>query len=161
MAKSRRNLLFVFVVVCLSVIVIMSVLTVVTKRNFVDKDVEVNVADFYLDVTLSGRVFSVEDKLSGTVTVTNGCGKNVWVVSNGYMPSACLFNISDTDRICVEPMSKWEGVLKANDNLSQGFEFEFTAPGTYVLYVYYRMEVNGVGFYSALEDIIIEVKARS
>jgi hypothetical protein len=157
MTKSQY-LLLAFVVVCLSVIVIMSALTVETKRNFVDKSVEINVTDFPLAVDLSGVVFSVGDNLSGTVTVTNMCGKNVWVVSNGYMPFACLFNISDTDRVRDERMSMWEGILKTDGKLTQSFKFELTEPGTYVLYAYYSIKVNGVGLYSALEDIIIEVK---
>jgi hypothetical protein len=150
------KILKIALVTCCIIIVTLSLLTFIPKDDFSETDF--SEADFPLAVVLSGRVFSVGDKLSGTVTVTNMCGKNVWVVSNGYMPSACLFNISDTDRVRVERMSMWEGILKADGNLSRGLEFELTEPDTYVLYVYYSIEVNGVGLYRALEDIIIEVK---
>ena len=171
MAKSRRNLLFVFVVVCLFVIVIMSALIVDAKRNVVDEDIEINVDDFPLEVELyvnglllegdlSGRVFSVGDKVSGTVTVTNMCGKNVRVVFKRDMPAAWLLDISDTvDGPRIETMPHpVEKILRPNDKLTQGFEYELTEPGTYVLYVHNTMRVNDVLISCALEDIIIEVK---
>jgi hypothetical protein len=114
-------------------------------------------ADFPLDVDLSGVVFSVGDKLSGTATITNRCGKNVIVTSNGYMPCAYLHSSFDTNKHPERDSGRVE-LLRANGKLSRDFVYEFTEPGTYVLYVHYYIEVKGVVLRSALEDIIIEVK---
>ena len=152
------------VVVCLSLIFTVTILNVMTKEKTVETEVPLAVetgnfseADFPLDGELSSVVFSVGDKLSGTATITNCCGKNVHVVSNGYMPCAYLHSSSDTKQH-PELDSRWEGHLRTNTKLSNGFVYELTEPGTYVLYVHYYLEVNGVVLKSELEDIIIEVK---
>jgi hypothetical protein len=164
MTKSRRNLLLVFAVVCLSILVILSVFTVITKCDFVDQNVVVDVAVFPLDVDLSGVdvdlsgvVFSVGDKLSGTATITNNCGKNVIVESNGYQPAVWVFNISE-ERQYIELSPLRTELLRANGKLSKDFMHEFTEPGTYVLCVRYVLKVNGVALSSVFENII-EVKS--
>jgi len=147
----------IIVVVCLSIVFVVSVLNFMSKDR-IDGGTVFSEADFSLEVDLSGINFSVGDKLSGTATITNMSGKNVIVTSNGYMPCTWLHDISDThqqhperDSLCVER-------LRVNDNLIQGFVYEFTESGTFVLYVHYYIEINGVELCSELEDIIIEVK---
>jgi len=140
------------------VIIILSVFTVITRHDFVDRNIVVDVADFPLDVEVSGVVFSVGDKLSGTATITNTCGKNVIVESNGYQPSVALFNISDTDRPHIEPMPYYKEILRPNGKISQDFVFELSNPGTYALSALYRIDVNGVWLFNRIDDIIIEVK---
>jgi len=148
--------LIIVAAVCWSFVFLISVLNVMSKV-ITDNETIFSEGDFPLEVALSGTTFSVGDKLSGTATITNRSGKNVIVTSNGYMPCTWLHDISDThqhperDSLCVER-------LRVNDNLSQGFVYEFTESGTFVLYVHYHIEINDVEIRSELEDIIIEVK---
>ena len=147
--------LIIVVVVCLSLVFVGMCLNVTLKNKIVESSFSELV--FPLDVDLSGMVFSVGDSLSVTATITNVSGKNVVVVSNGYMPCVYLCNVFDT-RSHPEPDSISREMLKSNGKLSRDFVFEFTECGVYVLYVHYGIEVNGVWLSSELDDIIIEVK---
>ena len=92
------------------------------------------------------------------MTITNTSGKDVKVVSNGAMPCTYLCSVNNETRNHYERMSRTEQILKVGDNMSTTFVYDATERGTYVLYVHYRIEVNGVELRSELEDIIIEVK---
>jgi hypothetical protein len=149
--------LIIVVVVCVSLVFVVGALTNGFENLVVSGGV-FSEADFLLEVDLSGSVFSVGESLTGNATVTNISGKNVRVVSNGYMPCTYLHSASDTNNSHPERESLCIEILRANDNLSGSFVYEFTEPGMYVLYVHYYIEVNGVWLSRALEGSVIEVK---
>jgi hypothetical protein len=146
----------VVIMVCLSLVFTILVLNVASEEDF--SDTNFSVVDFPLDIDFSNNVFHVGDKISGIITITNRNGKDVKVVSNGYMPCTYLHSINDETHMHPERMSRAEQILKTDKKMTQNFEWEAKDIGTYVLYVHYSIEVNGVELYSELEDIIIEVK---
>ncbi|MCL2134835.1 MAG: hypothetical protein FWH37_04685 [Candidatus Bathyarchaeota archaeon] len=57
-----------------------------------------------------------------------------------------------------EIIPKCSQTLKSGDKISRVINWSVSEVGTFVLYVHYVIEVNGVGLSRELEDIIIEVK---
>jgi len=140
----------IIVIIGVSAIFAISTLTAVQRKVFTEKD-------FPLEIDLTNTGFKVGEKISLTATITNKCGENVDIASNGEMPAVYLQSINDTTPVA-DTTILVEQVLKANDTMSRVFEYEFVEPGTYILGVYYHFGVNGVEIHDRLDDIIIEVK---
>ena len=154
MVKNKPyKMLIIVLVVCLSFICAIAVLNGVSKdddfRNGVSKDDDFSEAifsesDFPLELDLNSTVFNVGGKISGTVTITNRSGKDVTVVSNGAMPCTYLRNTNDNTSRHVERSGIAQQILKIDHKMSKNFEWIAKESGTYVLYVHYCIEVNGV-----------------
>jgi hypothetical protein len=147
--------LFIVFVVCLSLVFVMVILNVMFKDK--SSETSFSEADFPLEIDLSSTVFHVGDKVSGTITITNRCGEDVTVVSNGAQPCAYLHRANETfDH--VETKLYFSQTLKAGGKISRDFNWPVNEVGTFVLCVHYGIEVNGVWLSRELENIIIEVK---
>jgi hypothetical protein len=160
MVKPVYKFLIIIAVVCLSVFFTILALSVVSQENF-DEAVEAVVfseADFPLEVDLQKTVFSVGDRFSCNATITNRCGRDVFVVSDGYEPGWFFYGINESRDYDGSYLS-WDGrTLKVNDTMLTVVDFTITQPpGTYVFALVYKLEVEGVVLRDELETII-EVK---
>jgi cell division protein FtsI/penicillin-binding protein 2 len=151
------KLLVIVIVACLALIFAIVFLNVVEKENVGETEKVYSEANFPLDIDLVNTTFSVGDKLSFTVTVTNDCGKDVDIVTNGQQPSIVFRDINDTREYAEISMAVTQ-VLKSGEKLSRFFEYEFVNPGTYILKPYYNLTVKGIHLHADLGDIVIEVK---
>ncbi|MDR0373480.1 MAG: hypothetical protein LBI79_08000 [Nitrososphaerota archaeon] len=156
--SKRVFLVFIVMGVCF-VLFVGVALNFGLRGDFNGKEKSISVKDFPLEVDLCNTVFNAGEKISFTATITNKCGKDVNVSSNGFMPCMYFHEINDTDYIHVETTELHEEVLRANDKMSRAFNFTMTKPpGTYVFYVHYRMDVEGVGTIRDGVELIVEVK---
>ena len=115
-----------------------------------------NEADFPLEIELSNTVFKVGDKISCVASITNKSGKDVTVMSNGQPFCINLYSVTDTRDHSHIAMAVLQ-TLKAGDKVAGDFLYEIKEPGTYILYIHYRMGINGHGI-SGEKNIDIEVK---
>ncbi len=140
MVKSRQDKVWIgAVVVCLSVIFVALVLPILI---------------FPLDANLSGYVVHVGDKVSGTVTITNKCGFDVTVESNGYQPCLSFYNVMDKyNHVELVPWAKQ--TLKAGDKMVCPFEYEVAEAGIYLLDTHYSIVVNGYPINTFRFNIVI------
>ena len=172
MIKPVYKVFIIITVVCLAVFLTISVLSVFSEENFDEeisvnvfsegifdeKEAEISVKTFPLEVDLQNYVFSIGEKISFNATITNKCGKDVTVGTNGFMPCMYIHAIDDTEVSCFETTSLYFETLKANDKMSQVFEREIIEPGKYVIHVHYNLKVDGIRIKDKLADIIIELK---
>jgi len=143
--------------VCLVVFCAMSALSVISKGDYSEKEMEISAKEFPLEIDLCKTAFNVGEKISFNATITNNCGKDVTVGSNGFMPCVYLHEINDTT-VHGETTMLYIETLKANDKMTRVFEHELVETGIYVIYVHYTLNVDGVTIKAELDDIIIEVK---
>jgi len=89
---------------------------------------------FPLSLAVSGHVFHVGDKISGTATITNKSGIDVNVVySEPYTPCTYFHNIRDMNTYIYMPIANVDGVMKAGDKWSHDFMYEITELGIYLV----------------------------
>ena len=174
MVKHVYKLLIGVAVVCLVVFFTLSVLNVFSQEVFDEKEIESSVKDFSeeifdekeieisakdfpLGVDLQKTVFNVGDVISCNITITNKCGKDVYVAYNGFMPTWFLHEVNDTSPPAL-PLMFAAKILKANDEMTAVVNQTIVKPpGTYILDVFYELKVDGVEIRDKLETII-EVK---
>ncbi|MCL2359085.1 hypothetical protein [Candidatus Bathycorpusculum sp.] len=154
----KHKILIVAIVICFSLIFTMAVLNIVPKENSDEEMERFSAQDFPLEVDLLNTIFNLGDKMSFNATITNKCGRDVTVTSTWYVPYIFFHEINDTDPIKALPSLGCDQFLKANDKLSNSFEYEFVEPGTYIFEVEYTMVVNGITISDKLDDIIVEIK---
>ncbi len=106
---------------------------------------------------MAKKVFSVGEKISFNATISNKSGKDINFSSNGEMPCVFFHSINET-LIHGETSVRVDQILKANDKIARGFEYEAFETGMYVLDVHYRVEVNNVAIHYKIDDSLIEVK---
>ncbi len=125
-------------------------LEVMQKTTFSEKD-------FPLEIDLSKTDYNVGEKIAFNATIINRSGKDVNMLSNGHQPSAFFHNIND-NRTFGETTEGVYQVFKANEKITQAYEFEATESGTYILDVRYQISINSVWFNNQLANITIAVK---
>jgi len=134
-----------------------SALTIASEELVDGEEVKISEKVFPLEVDLQKTVFNVGDRLMCNASIANNAGRDVFVVSNGYMPGFFFYDINYP----IDPAftMMWAGrTLKANDTMTRAIDFTIVEPpGTYVLEVLYRLEVDGIELTDKLETII-EVK---
>lgn len=128
----------------------LSTIEALQKTTFSEKD-------FPLEIDLGKKVFSLGDKISFNATITNKSDKDVNMLSNGLQPGAIFRNIND-NRAFGETSEGFYQVFKANEKITQVYEFEANETGTYILDNHYLIRVNEVWIHDKMDDIIIEVK---
>jgi hypothetical protein len=138
-----NKLLKIVAVACIAIILATSALILFQPQRIISEK------DFPLEVDLSKTSFSP--------TIMNRSGKDVNVSSNGEMPCVFFHEVNDTITHG-ETTERVDQILKENEKMSRVFEFEATEPGTYILYVHYRIEVNNIAIQDKIDDIIIEVR---
>ena len=141
-----KNKILVFTMSCLIFILAISSFLILGQRATISEK------DFPLEVDLGKKDFSLGEKISLDVTITNRSGKDVNISSNGEMPCVFFHNINDTTTHG-ETTERVDQILKANDRISRVFMYEASETGTYILDVHYRIDVN-----DKINDIVIEVK---
>jgi hypothetical protein len=146
-----NKLLKIVAVACIAIILATSALILFQPQRIISEK------DFPLEVDLSKTVYSVGEKISFSPTIMNRSGKDVNVSSNGEMPCVFFHEVNDTITHG-ETTERVDQILKANEKMSRVFEFEAAEPGTYILYVHYRIEVNNIAIQDKIDDIIIEVR---
>jgi len=154
MAKSAYKFLIVVAVVCLSVFFTMFALSAVSKGNFDENGLEISAKNFPLEVDLQNYVFNMGEKISFNATITNSCGKDVTAIYRIGTPCVFFHEINDDTASHAEITTLCSEILKTNDKLLEVFEYEFVEPGTYVFYVHYNLEVDGVAISDELEFIV-------
>ena len=144
MAKTIHKVLITSIFVCLSLLFIIAALSVGSKENLDETEITIEKTDFPLEIDVHNYVFNMGEKISFNATITNKCGKDVTVGSNGFMPCMFLHDINDTEAIHVETTMLRIETLKANDTMSRAFEYKFVDPGTLVFDVHYSLDIDGV-----------------
>ncbi|MDR0373141.1 MAG: hypothetical protein LBI79_06250 [Nitrososphaerota archaeon] len=150
MMKNNIYAILIGIIICFSLIVAIFVLTSAQKEK-------VSTKNFPLEINLTNNIFNVGEKITFTAIITNKSGRDVNVSSNGEMPCAFFHHSNDTINHGETTMLV-EQVLKANEQMSQIFEYTAIKSGTYILDVHYSIEVDGVELCDSLGDIFIEVK---
>jgi hypothetical protein len=154
MVKPVYKFLIIITVVCLSVFFTISALSVVSQENFDEKEIEISVKTFPLEVNLNKSVFNVGEKMSYDTTITNKCGRDVNATYVIGMPCVFFYTIEDATNSHIEVSMVRSSILKANDKLTTHFEYEFTEAATYVFYAHYDMDVDGVAISDELEFVV-------
>ena len=146
-----RKVLKIVTVACITVIFATSAFLILYhKPIFSEKD-------FPLEVELRKNIFNVGEKISLNATIVNKSGKDVNISSNGETPCVFFHNINDTTTHG-ETTERVDQIIKANDKISRVFEYEAIEPGTYILDVHYRIEVNNIAIQNKIDAISIEVR---
>ena len=145
-----KNKILLLTVACLILIfAVSSIFVLMQKTAFSEKD-------FSLQVDLSKNVFNVGEKIAFNATITNRSGIDVNIWSNGQQPYAFFHNISDTTPHG-EITVRVDQVFKANEEITQNYEFEANDSGTYILEVQYHIYVNNIAIQEKIENIVISV----
>ncbi|MDR2204202.1 MAG: hypothetical protein LBE76_07940 [Nitrososphaerota archaeon] len=111
---------------------------------------------FPLETSVSGHVFHVGDKISGTATITNKSGFDVHAV---YSTAPCVhtYNINDRPNY-IHPLFVFNRVLKAGDKLSLDFTYEFTESGLYIVETHAECKINNYPLWYRNYNVIIVLK---
>jgi hypothetical protein len=164
MVKSNAYKILVAAVVCLSFIIAIAILNSMSKDDFSETnpvetnpvETNFNETDFPLEVKLPKKIYKEGDKISGDAIITNRSGKTVTVETNGAMPCTLFRGLGQSyNHVEIKPSALH--TLESGDKISRVFEWEAYAVGTFILYVHYNIEVNGVRL-SSEKEIIIEVR---
>jgi hypothetical protein len=132
----------------------------VSKENSGGKGKEPSLSekDFPLEMGLCNNAFNIGEKVSFNATITNKSGRDVCVVSNGFMPCCYVYNIDGTTYPHIETTMRTEQILKAYDQMQKIINHTFDEPpGTYIFEIHYNLEVDGIEIRDKLE-LTIEVK---
>ncbi len=147
-----KNKILLLTVACLIfVFAISSILVLMQKTTFSEKD-------FPLEIDLSKTDFYVGGKVVFNATIINRSGKDVNMLSNGHQPWIIFRNIND-NRTFGETTEAVYQVFKANEKITQVYEYEANKSGTYILDVRYQISIDNVWFNSQLSNITIEVNS--
>lgn len=150
--------LVVFVLLTITVApMILASINDIPKQSSTDNYVDISEKDFPLEIDLSKTDYNVGEKIAFNATIINRGGRDVNMLSNGYQPLAIFHNIND-NRNFGETSEGVYQVFKANEKITQVYEFEANETGTYILDNHYLIRVNEVWIHDKMDDIIIEVK---
>jgi hypothetical protein len=146
-----KNKNLVITAACLVFILAISSILILSQTTTISQK------DFPLEIDLGKKVFTLGEKISFNATITNKSGKDVNMFSNGYQPWAVIHNINDNSTFA-ETSERVDQVFKANEKITQVYEFEFNETGTYILEANYNINVNEVRIQDKINDIVIEIK---
>ena len=146
-----KNKIVVSALVCfISIFAISAILILMQETTLSEKD-------FPLEFDLNKRVFALGEKISFNATITNKSGRDLNISSNGVQPCTFFHNINDNithAEISILVFQK----LKANEKMSQSYEYQPTESGAYILGVHYHFNINNVEFKNELANITVEVR---
>ncbi|MDR0964094.1 MAG: hypothetical protein LBM60_05720 [Clostridium sp.] len=116
--------------------------------------------EFPLTIELDKTQYKAGDTVTFTLTITNQCGKDVNLYSNGAMPCADFQNIENRlPHAEITPLYMRE--FQKNEKLSREFSYLVEDAGTYILDAHYEIAINNSDlnswFREKLDDIEITV----
>ncbi|MDR2203151.1 MAG: hypothetical protein LBE76_02395 [Nitrososphaerota archaeon] len=113
---------------------------------------------FPLETSVSGYVFHVGDKISGTATITNKSGIDVHAVHSVGSPCIHINNINNVSSYIHHLLHPIEEIMKTGDKLSLDFTYECTESGLYIVETHAECKINNYPLWHRNYTIVIVLK---